>query len=211
MRSIEPQPGNPWPHDMSISIDNDSQRLCYLLFVRQAWKLPIDELPELEPLLSVGESARPSSLDVNDAVARWRSEWARAWSVLEPDRTVREPDEEIARLLELTDEQLVDAVSAMPSSFWEEGIDHQAFEEWRRGQRDDLTLPFEKHPERVCLDALVPAWRGGLLKIVQLPFAGYFAERVSSATLVVSRVTRFDPALYRRALGTAAPGQMTRP
>lgn len=207
MRSTESQPENPWPHDMQLSID-EPYSLTYLLFVRQAWELGIDGVPELDPVPSIGASARPDSVGLDAAYTRWRAEWGRAWTQYEPiDRTTRGPDDETLRLLELPDDQLADAVSRMPSPFWDEGIDRPSYEEWRRSLRDDHSRPIQEHPERVCLDALIPAWRSGLLTVLQLPYRGYFAERINPTTLVVSRTTRHNPTLYRKALGTIGPRQ----
>jgi len=33
MRSFPPDPSNPWPQDMAITIDNSSGKLMFLLFV----------------------------------------------------------------------------------------------------------------------------------------------------------------------------------
>ena len=201
MRSSEPMPGNPWPHDMLISID-EPHSLVYLLFVREAWSLVVDDVPHIEPVPAVGASARPAGVDADAAADQWRHEWARAWAMFEPlDRAVREPDAETARLLkELSDEELAVATSPLPSDYWSTGIDGDAFGLWSAAIQDDHTVPLEQHPERVCLDALIPAWRTGLTRIVQLPFTGYFARRINSGTLVVSRATRHNADWYRRAL-----------
>lgn len=206
MRSEQPTPGNAWPHDMQIAVD-EPYALTYLLFVRQAWRLDVAEIPEVDPVPATGTSSRPPTVDPTEAAARWRREWSRALTQFEPrDRRVREPDEETARLLrELPDERLAEAFSTMPSTFWAEGTDRDAFNTWSMSLHDDHSLPLEEHPERRCLDALAPAWRTGLTTILQLPYAGYFAERLNAATLIVSRVTRHDPGLYRQALGTPSP------
>ena len=39
MLSPVPIPGNPWPHDMVLTIENDSQALRDLFWVREAWSL----------------------------------------------------------------------------------------------------------------------------------------------------------------------------
>lgn len=168
MRNTEPQPENPWPHDMQLAIDEPCS-LTYLLFVHQAWELSIDGVPLLDPVPKIGASARPDSVGLGD--------------------------------------QLAEAVSRMPSPFWDEGIDRPVYEEWRRSLRDDHSLPLQEHPERVCLDALIPAGRSGLLTVLQLPYRGYFAELIYPTTLVVSRTTRHNPTLYRKALGTIGPRQ----
>ncbi|OUE26728.1 hypothetical protein [Clavibacter michiganensis] len=197
MRSTRPIPGDPWPHDMVLRIDDEPRELTSLLFVREAWRLPIPDVPGLEGEPDVGTSARPAGLGEAEAVERWRTEWARVWPRFAVLRQVmRAPEEEAMRLLRgiAADEQ--DAGTL----FDEAGVDREAFEAWHVTLRDDHRLPVAEHPERVCVTALADAWRDGLESIVQLPYAGYHAERRDPATLVVSRAARHDPELYRRAL-----------
>ena len=61
-------------------------------------------------------------------------------------------------------------------------------------------------PEPQSLPALIAAWEGGLDTVIVLPYAGYFARRVTQRHLAVSAATRNDPDSYSRALGT---GQVT--
>ncbi|MFG6445644.1 hypothetical protein ACFXP7_09955 [Microbacterium sp. P06] len=192
---------------MQIAVDAPYE-LIYLLFVRYGWRLDLAELPNVDPVPAKGTSQRPAAIDPAEAAARWHREWSRALTRFEPlDRIVREPDEETARLLrELPDDRLAQAFSTMPSAFWAEGTDRDAFNSWSESLRDDHSLPLAERPERLCLDALVPAWRTGLTTVIQLPYAGHFAERLNAATLIVSRVTRHNPSLYRQALGIPSPG-----
>lgn len=60
--------------------------------------------------------------------------------------------------------------------------------------------PLEESPEHRSLAALITAWEGGPKKIVQLPVAGYFAERIDPSCFVVSEGTRYNRSLYDRAL-----------
>ena len=39
MRSSVPLSGNPWPHDMVITVEDDPQSLLDLLWIRGAWNL----------------------------------------------------------------------------------------------------------------------------------------------------------------------------
>jgi len=48
----------------------------------------------------------------------------------------------------------------------------------------------------------VPVWRSGLRKIVELPFAGFYVDRIDLERVVVSRTTRRYPELYSLALST---------
>lgn len=67
-------------------------------------------------------------------------------------------------------------------------------------QPNNSSPEFETQPERVCLDALIPAWESGLSSLVSLPYSGYYERRISSTHLVVSNATRARPDAYRRAL-----------
>lgn len=197
MRSSHPDPSNPWPHDMVLRID-EPRELTSLLFVREAWRLPIDDVPALDGAPDVGTSARPAGLGDAEAVERWRAEWMLAWPRIAVLReAMRAPDEEemMRRLREIAV-----AMQAAEDLSAEAGIDREAFEAWHATLHDDRRLPLAEHPERICVTALADAWRTGLESIVQLPYAGYSAERIDAATLVVSRTARHDPELYRRAL-----------
>ncbi|NQX13339.1 hypothetical protein HQQ80_17060 [Microbacteriaceae bacterium VKM Ac-2855] len=201
MRTSQPDPSNPWPHDMLLSIDTPNS-LLKLLFIRHAWRLDIGEVPELDEAPPIGDSALPAGVDATEAAERWRAEWRRAWSAFDPrDRVVREPDEDTARLLrELSDDELVDAYSTQPSAFWDGGMDADAYGAWVMRPDELHAMPLEQQPERRNLAALIPAWRSGLRTIIELPYAGPFADRLHPETLVVSRRTRRDPELYTAAL-----------
>ncbi|PPF54456.1 hypothetical protein C5C13_13835 [Clavibacter michiganensis] len=207
MRSTRPIHGDPWPHDMVLRIEDEPRELTSLLFVREAWGLAIDDVPALDGTLDVGTSARPSGLDEAEVVKRWRTEWARVWPRMALiSEAMRAPEGEAMRLLReiATDAQDAGALGDA------DGVDREAFEVWHIGLRDDHRLPLAEHPERICVTALAGAWRAGLETIVQLPYAGFFAERIDPATLVVSRVARHDPDMYRRALAAPIGGGQQR-
>jgi hypothetical protein len=198
MRSFEDLPGNPWPHDMQISVEECWQPLIYLLFVRSAWRLEIGSVPRLDAEPHPGSSQRPENLDVDAAVQRWLAEWQRAWTHFDPASVfVSTPDEATQHLLDtLTDDELWEATSSWPSDFWDSGIDQGACERWR----ELLAAPHGEFPEHRAVSALTEAWRAGLTTIIQLPYLGYFAHRINREHLVVSATTRRDPDLYRRAI-----------
>lgn len=198
MRFAEDIPGNPWPHDMQISVEECWPPLIYLLFVRSAWRLEIDSVPRLGSEPDPGSSRRPENLDVDDAVRRWLSEWQRAWTHFDAASVaVRAPDEATQHLLDtLSDDELWQAVSTWPSDFWDSGIDHDACDRWRAS----MAAPLGELPEHRAVSALAEAWRSGLTTVIQLPYIGYFAHRINREHLVVSATTRRDPELYYRAL-----------
>lgn len=196
-------PGNAWPAGMTISI-SDANNQLYLLFVRSAWHIEDTGVPELEQEPPVGSSIRPDTRQRAEVENRWRSEWERAWTEFAPRHTgVHAPDAETQQLLDsLSDAELWHATSTRPSDFWAEGVDSAAFLAWRVSLRPNVAAPLEEHPERRSLPALVAAWRTGLKEIIELPFAGYYAERIDRERLIVSGFTRRDTELYSRALGT---------
>jgi hypothetical protein len=77
-----------------------------------------------------------------------------------------------------------------------DGMDHTAYDRWSLS----LMPKFPNLAERESLGDLVPAWEGGLQTVVVLPYAGYFAQRTSPGTLIVSAETRNNPQDYGRAL-----------
>ncbi|WP_147305847.1 hypothetical protein [Subtercola boreus] len=203
-------PGNPWPHDMVLSIEEHDDRLLRLLFVREAWGLGLGGVPALAGVVDLGESAPPAGFDREAAEVTWREEWAVSWQRFDEfDRQVRPPDAATRALLDATpDGELSSVFSVPPSTFWNAGFDSEAFSRWRRAliyrSLERQRAPLEESPERRSLPALIAAWEGGLKQIVQLPVTGYFAERISPGCLVVSEETRFDRGLYDRALNEGA-------
>jgi hypothetical protein len=197
---------------MVLSTDAVPDGLIALLFARELWRLEIREVPPLDAPPELGASSRLASgprLGTGEMTALWRRDWARAWERFDPPNPESTgPDAETARLLAtLDDEQLARAVSGVPSEFWRRGVDIDAYGAWRRRlSESEHATSLESTPERRSLPSVIEAWRTGMTQIVQLPYAGYFAERINSRTLVVSGTTRFEPALYDRALATPLRG-----
>jgi len=203
VHSSEPIPGNPWPHNMMISVDVP-HHLSLLLFVRQAWSLNDNDVPAVSPAPEPGTSTRPAepgSVELNE---QWRQDWAQAWTEFAPRQTrITTPAAEIQHLLDtLTDEELWDAVSPAPSPIWFDGLDHGAFNHWLSSLRGELPVSLHDNPEHQSLPALITAWKTGLVSIIELPYAGYYADRITRTHLVVSNETRHCPELYSRALAT---------
>lgn len=119
MRSSERMPGNPWPHDMELSIEEHDDGLLRLLFVREAWGLGSGGVPALAGVVDVGESAPSAGFDRDAAGVQWRSEWIASWERFDEfDRQVRPPDAATRALLDATpDEELSAVFSAPPSAY----------------------------------------------------------------------------------------------
>lgn len=108
------------------------------------------------------------------------------------------------RLDAMSDEEVNELYSLAPSRYWADGVDDRAVGQWRDAQLRLAQLghlvPLNEHPERRSLPALISAWESGLTRIVQLPYEGYFADRISRQCLVVSEQARHDAGLYDKAL-----------
>lgn len=198
MRSNQPDPGNPWPHDMVITITDDDPFFIELLFLRAAWHLDIPDVPQLDAALAVRAAETPPDSRA-ELERQWLANWQLAWQRFDdrPGYADGAPEEEGL-------ERLRSYLAARfwgSSDDWADEIDRDAFNRWQASVRDD----FIKHggldsPEHRSLPSLVEAWASGVTGIVQLPFAGPYAKRVGRRHLLVSRTTRMDPALYSEAL-----------
>lgn len=203
MKSSVPIPGNPWPHDMVIRVDEDPNNVCLLLFIRSAWGIASDvDIPSLGPGPDAGNSSLPAGAGAEEWSARWKREWTRAWEWYQLSDPQQRPTSRLLRSLARPGQPLHPAFPPFWQAEWgDEGIDGDAFNRWLAVLRPDLPVALAKQPERVCLDALIVAWNAGLETIVTLPYEGYFAQRISPRHLVVSAATRADPDSYSRALG----------
>ncbi|MEN0085313.1 MAG: hypothetical protein AAGC66_11150 [Leifsonia sp.] len=204
-------PGNPWPHDMMITIEDDLQQVLELLWIREAWMLE-PEGPDLPPLLVDTPAPLDASVRAAAPVEAWRETWPRVWrAVVAHTGNVRDADilerlqqsadrsDERARLLlELIGPSWQDALGAAAGPDDLQQWMHAQFE--RRASRRPVTL--EEQPERAALDALIPAWRCGLTKIVEIPCGGSHTRRIGEHTLLVTAGTRADTARYAEALAS---------
>jgi hypothetical protein len=206
-------PGNPWPHDMVIRIQDDPHALVDLLFVREAWRLaPLgDDLPpELDLVVP-----RLTGVD-EDTRAAWSAQWPDVWrAALTHAGRERDPMA-FERLRTLPPgsperERVLDEMFGPTArdAFGDEAFP-DAFDTWKSAWTEAVVArvhrprPLDEEPERICLDALVPAWRAGLTTVIELPVADDFTRRVGANALAVSSATRADPTRYRAALAAFA-------
>ncbi|MBB6406054.1 hypothetical protein [Arthrobacter sp. AZCC_0090] len=191
---------NPWPHDMVISVEDRSLPLNELLFIRHAWDLAPDaDIPALSPRPAPGASRTPGSASVAEWEERWQTAWKRAWDWYEMrERTAENrPTPEVIRQVTRPAQPLHPFIPPLWSSeYGRDGVDQAAFHAWH----NSLVPAVPPTAERDSLQALIPAWESGLEEIIVLPYAGFYAKRISRRQLVVSAVTRRNPASYSRAL-----------
>jgi hypothetical protein len=206
MRSLNPIPRNPWPHDMIISIDNDLQQVTDLLWVREAYGLhPEGDGPP--PLVDTPErSGSPD--DVPGGEAAWPELWQAVLAHAGgPDRT------SLFDRLRSTDLDATERAGLLTRFFgpsWRDRFGdaafdahHQAWTERRFHERaHEHRRPLAETPERMSLAALVPAWEAGLTKVVTIPCQGDYTRRIGGTALLMTDAARHDPERYTAALRT---------
>jgi hypothetical protein len=204
-------PGNPWPHEMLITIEDDSNVLLELLWIREAWELnPGGQ--DLPPLLadSLTPLPPPASAPAPDRVATWRAAWPAIWDAcihhagLIRDSSAFERVRETAVGSHERDQMLRELFG--PS--WREEFGDEALPEqyaaWAEARFEAQSLrlhrSLEEDPERVSLAALIPAWQAGLTKIVTIPCRGSYTRIIGAHTLLVTEETRSKTRTYSEAL-----------
>ncbi len=207
MRSSEPIPGNPWPHDMVITIENAPHMLHELLWIREAWNLRVTGA-DLPPLLT--NTPAPADADRPASIAEWRDGWAELWrECLAHAGEVHDPlmfDRLTQSAIGSDDRTTLLGKLRGPSwrdRFGDEALT-EAFDDWNRAQFETLTSglpqPYDESPERKSLDVLITAWRGGLTKLVLIPCRGTFTRPIGQSSLLLTDETRNDPIRYSEAL-----------
>ncbi|HWD62851.1 MAG TPA: hypothetical protein VG369_10175 [Humibacter sp.] len=209
MLSSYPDPDNPWPHEMVLTIEDTSHELLELLWVREAWLLePVGE--DLPPALVEAPTSVTVSKRAKAPIAEWQDAWPELWhACLHHAGTPIEP-RTIERLKAsvLASDERVRLLTELTGPSWRDRFGGDAFTEgyarWERDfferHRERSSLPYNEQPEPLALDALVPAWRLGLTKIVQIPCRGTFTRVVGPHGLLVTAETRANPDHYRTAL-----------
>lgn len=201
--------GNPWPHDMSITIDDRPHTLLELLWIREAYRLqPHGE--GLPPLL-VDTPATVQDVTIADETRdEWETEWPRIWHAAVA-HAGRENDPRLFDELRKTADgspERAELLRRMIGPSWRDEFGDRAFDDshssWlQRGMDAELMrIPtrLEDQPERRDLPALIPAWRAGLTKIVTIPCSGEFTRKVGENALIMTEATRKGSESYRRAL-----------
>jgi len=201
-------PGNPWPHDMSIRVEDEPHVLLELLWVRDIYALrPPGDVP---PPLAEPPMAGLSAPDT----AAWSAAWSELWRDAVVHLAERDPEPLVAKIHaaapDSAEQRGLFAQLAGPNwrdRFGTETLD-PFFSEWngrrvreriarRRAQpREDL--------ERRALDALIPAWKAGLALVIEIPCRGEFTRIVGPSALLVTAETRADPERYAEALSVFA-------
>jgi hypothetical protein len=209
MRSVEPIPDNPWPHDMTIAVEDRPQQLRDLLWFREAHRLdPVgDDLP---PLLT--DTPAPATVDVDDTTrAAWEQAWPRIWKGA-AEHAGRETDTGLFDRLPHSapgSPEREALLRAMVGPAWEQEFGRDVFDDrsytnWADGSMAEFIASrpraLSDSPERRDLDALIPAWRAGLTKIVTIPCRGEWHRTLGPHGILMTDESHDDSAAYRRAL-----------
>jgi hypothetical protein len=207
MRSSEPMPGNPWPHDMVITVESHDHRICELLWARDVYRIAPgspDEPPPIwpEPVLP------PQHLPPASIRRSWGPLWMRLWHEAVDwyamgDTPVDPRLQALARnaSVDLERLQLEAAPHTWSEAVGDEYFDRLAFAHWEEAA---VELLFSAHdagePERDALPALIEAWRRGLTRVIELPTVGEYTRTLGTDSLLVTAATRGDPDAYAIAL-----------
>lgn len=210
MRSSEPMPGNPWPHDMQITVEDRPNSLLDLLWVREAFELQLVGV-DLPPKLSDAPALVTDGALTAETRKVWESGWARTW-----DATVvhaaKEHDAQLfseMRTTALGSIERIELLRAIAGPNWRdefgnEPFDNDSYRDWsQRGvdaHRAGRPRGLQDNPERRDLSALIPAWEAGLTKIITIPCIGTYAHKVSASALLITDRTRQESDAYRQAL-----------
>src|SRR6478752_4517100 len=186
MRSLFPDPGNPWPHDMTITVEDRPHALLELLWVREACGLRV-EGDDVPPPLT--DTPQP----VEGIAEVTRTEWERAWPRVWRAAAAHAGRDDASRLMEelqrsaLGSPKRWELLQHLTGPSWREEFGAAVFDDGFRelGQPGHdrviaaMRAPAPIGPEHRDLDDLIAAWRAGLTKVVTIPCTGAFDRRLS--------------------------------
>ncbi|MEO2130805.1 MAG: hypothetical protein ABGX78_06125 [Microbacterium sp.] len=196
---------------MTLTVEDRPQALLELLWLREAHHLePRGE--NLPPLLS--ETPADASIETDAAVrADWESVWPQAWSEA-LKHAGRDTDPSLFDRIQATADGSPERAALVREivgpdvrdNFGQHAFADPSYREWEQEGMDEFISSrpraLEDSPERRDLDALIPAWRAGLTKIVTIPCRGVHDRKIGANALLVTDRTRADSESFRRALAS---------
>ncbi|WP_150957914.1 hypothetical protein [Microbacterium testaceum] len=213
MQSAHPVPGDPWPHEMLLSIQDSPHEAFEMLWVREAYGLEVSgDVPP--PVLDTPAPAA-RTLDRSER-ARWETAWTALWAPVIAHAGRPTDSAAMDRLMrsDLDAEERATLLAEVSGPSWRDEFGDDVFDDpsYRDAQerafaarRTARPHAFAEIPERRDVEALVPAWRRGLVQIVVLPCRGAYVRTLGAAGLLVTPEIRADSAAYRAALASFAP------
>lgn len=206
MRSSMPMPGNPWPHDMVISIENHSSSVEELLWIREAYGLsPEGDVPP--PLVD-----SPTLVGRTDHTPAWERAWPELWDAAVQHAAGVVDRRQIEELMLAADasQERLEALLKLHGPSWRDRFGDAALDlgygAWSQRRFETLTrsirVPLRDTPEHRSLPALTVAWEAGLTRIVTIPCRGEHTRVISGSALLMTEATRESPERYTAALST---------
>ena len=210
MRSVNPIPGNPWPHEMTITVDDSPSTLLELLWIREAYDLHVDD-DDLPPLLIDSPAAANGQAQSESARATWEQAWPRLWAAVAQHAGRDQDPRQFERLHKTANGsperlQLLQEIvgPSWRDEFGDAAFDDTSYRDWSQRGTDRQISAMRRmgaeSPEHRDLDALIRAWRTGLTKVVTIPCRGEFSRKITDNALLMTDATRADSAAYQRAL-----------
>lgn len=212
MRSSKPIPGNPWPHDMVITVEDRPSLLLELLWIREAYELK-PRGKSLPPLLSDTPMVIGDAVFSSNTRAEWEYWWPEIWhaaiSHTGMDGNAGILDECLrtaAGSKEHADHFRRVIGPGWRDKFGDDAFDNDSFRAWsqRRWDAQLAILPanVEDSAEWRNLPSLIHAWRAGLRRIITIPCFGAFTHKLGESVLLLDFATRDNSDSYRQALST---------
>lgn len=213
MRSSRPIAGDPWPHDMTITVEDRPTTANELLWVREAFALMVTgDVPP--PLL---DTPAPASRSLTDAERdRWTAAWPGVWAAVIAHTGRLHDQEAMDRLMRrdtpLDERAALSTRLSGPSwrdDFGDEVFDDPSYRAWDARSfeaiRSALPRSLESQPERRAVSELASAWSRGLAKVVVLACEGTHVRTLGLQGLLVTAGDRAEDSSYREALAMFRP------
>ncbi len=198
---------------MVISVEDRPHAAADMLWVREAYGLDVEG--DVPPPLT--DTPAPAAQGLTEAErARWAAVWPSLWRRVVEHAGRPTDHAAMERLMDrdLPFEQRKTVLSQVMGPSWRDECGDAVFEDpsyraWQErsfeAARSAAPRPLDEQPERRDLDALVPAWRRGLERIVVLACRGPYVRTLGSSALLVTAEVREGSEAYRAALGSFAP------
>jgi hypothetical protein len=132
-------------------------------------------------------------------------EWSAGWAACLAHAGTPQEDDFHRRLhrTDLSAEEHRALFLRLRGPSWRDKFGTEAYASGRR-EWENNAVDQQRHAsrdvERSLLDAVIPGWRAGLTKIVEIPCRGTFNRRIGPHVLLVTAETRADDERYRQAL-----------
>ncbi|MGU3643424.1 hypothetical protein ACLBXX_00530 [Microbacterium sp. C23T] len=194
---------------MSITIEDRADPLLELLWIREAYGLPV-EGDDLPPVLMSPPTEQFTPPSAGDGEA-WASAWPSLWTST-VEHAGKEFDPALHERLSHTangSRERLELLQEIVGPTWRDrlgpdALDRESYREWNdatfRAKLASRPAGIEGNALRRDLDAVVAAWRAGMTKIITIPCRGEYNRRVGDNALLITEETMTTSESFRRAL-----------